>query len=122
MILPACRGSGKSAKKLRKIRASLCAPGPEEDSCNVIATLPHDQCATTESHRIRSLEGSNAGPSHFAALLLVEPITFLPANHYDDSELQPFVTNSFTRLPCKKVRDPVNREVILWKLHLQARP
>src|SRR5215471_664379 len=100
MILPACRGSGKSAKKLRKIRASLCAPGPEEDSCNVIATLRHDQSATTESHRIRLLEGSNAGPSHFAALLLVEPITFLPANHYDDSELQPFVTNSFTRLPC----------------------
>jgi hypothetical protein len=25
--------------------------------------------------------------------------TFLPANHYEDSELQPFVTNSFTRLP-----------------------
>src|SRR5215475_10310148 len=101
MILPACRGSGKSAKKLRKRKDSLCAPGPEEDSCNVIATLRHDQSATTESHRIRSLEGSNAGPSHFAALLLVEPITFLPANHYDDSELQPFVTNSFTRLPCR---------------------
>src|SRR5215468_3677390 len=106
MTLPACRGSGKSAKKLRKIRASLCAPGPEEDSCNVIATLRHDQSATTESHRNRSLEGSNAGPSHFAALLLVEPITFSPANHYDDSELQPFVTNSFTRLPCRR-REPM---------------
>src|SRR5262249_12351283 len=31
---------------------SLCAPGPEEGSCNVIATLRHDQSATTESHRI----------------------------------------------------------------------
>jgi hypothetical protein len=29
----------------------------------------------------------------------VGSITFLPANHYDDSEPQPFVTNSFTRLP-----------------------
>src|SRR5215813_1136797 len=46
MTLPACRGSGKSAKKLRKTRASLCAPGPEEGSCNVIATLRHDQSAT----------------------------------------------------------------------------
>src|SRR5262252_9250886 len=63
MTLPACRGSGKSAKKLRKIRASLCAPGPEEGSCNVIATLRHDQSATTESHRIRSREGSNAAES-----------------------------------------------------------
>jgi hypothetical protein len=54
----------------------------------------------TESHRIRSLEGSNCDPSHLAALSLVGSITFLPANHYDDSELQPFVTNSFTRLPC----------------------
>jgi hypothetical protein len=35
---PACRGSGKSAKKLRKTRASLCTPGPEEGACNVIAT------------------------------------------------------------------------------------
>jgi hypothetical protein len=54
----------------------------------------------TESHQIRSLEGSNRGPSHFAALSLVGTTTFLPANHYEDSELQPFVTNSFTRLPC----------------------
>src|ERR1700757_80833 len=46
MTLPACRGSGKSPKKLRKTRASLRAPGLEEGSCNVIAALRHDQSAT----------------------------------------------------------------------------
>src|SRR3974377_1490109 len=46
MTLPACRGSGKSAKKFRKTRASLSASGPEDGSCNVIATLRHDQIAT----------------------------------------------------------------------------
>src|SRR6516225_960786 len=46
MTLPACRGSGNSAKKFRKTRASLSASGPEEGSCNVIATLRHDQSAT----------------------------------------------------------------------------
>jgi hypothetical protein len=52
-----------------------------------------------ESHRIGSLEGSKRGPSHLAALSLVGSITFLPANHYDDSEPQHFVTNYFTQLP-----------------------
>jgi hypothetical protein len=37
--------------------------------------------------------------SHLAALSLVGSITFSPANHHDESELQPFVTDSFTRLP-----------------------
>src|SRR6516164_8251867 len=46
MTLPACRGSGNSAKKFRKTRALLSASGPEEGSCNVIATLRHDQSAT----------------------------------------------------------------------------
>jgi hypothetical protein len=32
--------------------------------------------------------------------ILGRPITFLHSNHYDDPELQLFVTNSFTRLPC----------------------
>jgi hypothetical protein len=36
--------------------------------------------------------------AHPAGGLDPEMIAFLPANHYDDSELQPFVTKSFTRL------------------------
>src|ERR1700747_1740348 len=100
MTLPACRGSGKSAKKLRKTRASLCARGPEEGSSTVIATLRHDQSATDRITPNQVTGRSKCGPSHLAALSLVGSITFLPANHYDDSEPQPFVTNSFARLPC----------------------
>jgi hypothetical protein len=48
----------------------------------------------TESHRMRSLEGSKCGPSHLAALSFGGGRS--PANHCDDSELQPFVTNSFS--------------------------
>jgi hypothetical protein len=35
--------------------------------------------------------------------ILGRPITFLHSNHYDDPELQLFVTNSFTRLPCQTI-------------------
>src|SRR5215472_18449 len=99
MTLPACRGSGKSAKKLRKTRASLRAPGLEEGSCNVIATLRHDQSATdriTPNQAAGRLKVRSESPCR---TILGRPITFLPSNHYHDSELQPFVTNSFTRLP-----------------------
>src|SRR6516164_7986959 len=99
MTLPACRGSGNSAKKFRKTRASLSASGPEEGSCNVIATLRHDQSATNRITPNQVAGRLEVRPESPCRTILGQPIKFLPSNHYHDSELQPFVTNSFTRLP-----------------------
>src|SRR5215831_16231748 len=99
MTLPSCRGSGKSAKKLRKTKASLRAPRLEEGSCNVIATLRHDQSATDRITPNQATGRLEVRPESPCRIIPDRSITFLHANHYDDSELQPFVTNSFARLP-----------------------
>src|SRR5262249_21752377 len=99
MTLPSCRGSGKSAKKLRKTKASLRAPRLEEGSCNVIATLRHDQSATDRITPNQATGRLEVRPESPCRIIPDGSITFLHANHYDDSELQPFVTNSFARLP-----------------------
>src|SRR5262249_35523712 len=110
MTLPSCRGSGKSAKKLRKTKASLRAPRLEEGSCNVIATLRHDQSATDRITPNQATGRLEVRPESPCRIIPDRSITFLHANHYDDSELQPFVTNSFARLPCRCVDAPWHAE------------
>src|SRR5215472_9125561 len=99
MTLPSCRGSGKSAKKLRKTKASLRAPRLEEGSCNVIATLRHDQSATDRITPNQVAGRFEVRPESPCRMTPSGSITFLLANHYNDSEFQPSVTNSFARLP-----------------------
>src|SRR5262249_25684428 len=90
--------SGKSAKKLRKTKASLRAPRLEEGSCNVIATLRHDQSATDRITPNQATARLEVRPESPCRIIPDRSITFLHANHYDDSELQPFVPHSFGRL------------------------
>src|SRR5215831_10093587 len=113
MTLPSCRGSGKSAKKLRKTKASLRAPRLEEGSCNVIATLRHDQSATDRITPNQATGRLGVGRESPCRIIPDRSITFLHANHYDDSELQPFVTNSFARLPCRHTEEAL-------RLHQQS--